>query len=549
MRQLIHRLALIGVTLGTMALPVQTYAQTGLAMNASATAACDLATFALDVSGGSGSYDLTWGFGDSENLIEPAVATYPHALAHTYPGSGEYPWTVLANDASAPELTGLSSGTLVIGPSVSLTSDIFPPVLTLQGGQASLTFTATAAGGEPPYAYAWDLDGDGTVDPGSDPASSVATFVYTSAGTFTASLTVTDNCGLTATDTLTVVVFDLEAACHPRALQIAQAVETLFPGQASKLYSCEDIFSMFNGGLTGSQLGFGRMWHAYQLAVAMEELTWEEILDWHLNGTGWGLLTQLDRFADALGEIDLRQLYEMVMAGEASVQDIRTAVQAAARFGADFTDALDRLAEGATPGELSRFYRTAQDLEIDASTLDAYLDSGISLTELAHAGRVAERHEADLELVASAHAGGQSWGEIGQAYRLADGETSADEILALGAHAFREQERVEDQEARQAERETRLAARLAEQYGVTLGEVDDLLGACAGDWSCAREALRAHEDTSSSTSSVQGPAERISRQFGVSVDAVWSVFYDSCAEDWSCVRRHFRESAHPNKHP
>jgi hypothetical protein len=386
------------------------------------------------------------------------------------------------------------------------------------------------------------------VDPGSDPASSVATFVYASAGTFTASVTVTDNCGLKATDTLTVVVFDLEAACHPRAQQIAQSVDTLFPGQAARLYSCEDIFSMFNGGLTGSQLGFGRMWHAYQLAVAMEELTWEEILDWHLNGTGWGLLTQLDRFSKALEGIDLRQLFEMVMAGDASVQNIRTAVRTAARYGADFTDALDRLAEGASPGELTKFYRTAQDLDLDASTLDAYLDSGVSLTELGHAGRMAERYEADLELVASAHAGGQSWGEIAQAYRLADGETTADEILAMGSHAFREQTREADQGERQADHETQLATRLAEQYGVTLDAVEDLLGGCAGDWSCVREALRTQEDTSSAASSDPGIAQRISRQYRVSVDQVWSVFYGSCAEDWSCVKRQFREGAHPNKH-
>jgi hypothetical protein len=357
-----------------------------------------------------------------------------------------------------------------------------------------------------------------------------------------------DNCGLTSTDTLTVVVFDLEAACHPRAQQIAQAVDTLFPGQASRLYSCEDIFGMFTGDLTGSQLGFGRMWHAYQLAVAMEELTWEEILDWHLSGTGWGLLTQLDRFSKALEGIDLRQLYEMVMAGEASVKDIRTAVGAAARYGADFMDALDRLAQGATPGALGQFYRTAQDLDLDASALDAYLDSGLSLTEVAHAGRLAERYEADLELVASAHAGGQSWGEITQAYRLADGETSADEILALGAHAFREQKREADQGGRQAGHETQLAARWAEQYDVTLDEVEAQLVACAGDWSCVRDALRTQEDASTTVSSEQGMAQRISRQYGVSVDQVWSVFYGSCAEDWSCVKSHFRESVHPRNH-
>ena len=541
----LNLLTLAAMTFGTLLVPVSTYAQTGLLVEASASAACDTGTFGLNVSGGSGVYDLTWQFGDGETLMEPTVGDFPHSRDHVYPGSGEFTWTVMASDPAQLEVTGLASGALVIGPSVTLTSDVFPPMLTLEAGQASLSFTAAVIGGEAPYAFGWDLDGDGALDPGADPNSSTATFVYTAPGTYHASVTVTDNCGLTATDTLTVVVFDPEAACHPRAQQIAEAVDTLFPGQAESLYSCEDIFSFFNGGLTGSQLGFGRMWHAYQLALSIEELTWEEILDWHLNGTGWGLLAQLDRFAETLEDIDTRQLYEMVMAGEASVKDVRDAARAAIRYEADFEDALARLAEGASPGELGRFYRTAQDLGMDAESLDTLLESGITLSDLGHAGKLAERAGASVEEIAANHAAGFSWGAINQALRLIDDETSLDEILAIGPQVFSQNQRENEQNQNQADQEDRLADKLADQYGLTVEEVQAILGACSGDWACLRKELRDRENTAPQSAEDDRTAQRIAGQYGVGVEQVWSVYSGSCAGDWSCVRKYFRDASRP----
>jgi hypothetical protein len=79
------------------------------------------------------------------------------------------------------------------------------------------------------------------------------------------------------------------------------------------LYTCEDIFAIFQGSLTGNQLGFGRMWHAVKLAATLEDMTWEEILQWQLDGTGWGLLAQLDRFAETLGDIGPGELALLVV--------------------------------------------------------------------------------------------------------------------------------------------------------------------------------------------------------------------------------------------
>ncbi len=462
-------------------------AQGGLDVSVAVAADCETATFTGTASGGS-TYDLEWDFGDGEALSETAVAS-PWTTPHAYPGGGIYNWSVVVSDASDPALSALAAGTLTIGPTVTLSSEPFPPLLTLEAGQASADFTATVEGGSEPYAFEWDLDGDGAPD-STDP--STASFSYAAGGHYTASVTVTDGCGLTATDSLPVVVVDPEEAeaCQPMAARIAEAVSLLFPDQSDQMYTCEDIFNYFTGGLTGGQLGFGRMWHAYNLTQTLDDLTWEEILDWQLEGNGWGLLLQLDRFSEALTDIDLSTLMTMVVEGEASVGDIRTAVRMVTRFEADFEDALVRLGEGMSPGELSQLYRTAQELELTPEDLDAYLEAGISAAELRHAGRMADQTGAEWATVVEAHASGMSWGEIQQAARAAEDGASLEEALAIGAREFREQQREQERTQQTEDQNLRTAERLADRFGVSLDEVMALFnGACEGDWGCVRTTL------------------------------------------------------------
>jgi len=275
------------------------------------------------------------------------------------------------------------------------------------------------------------------------------------------------------------------------AQRIADAVNTLFPNQAETLYTCEDIFAIFQGSLTGSQVGFGRLWHAYKLSQTMEELTWEEIRDWHLAGNGWGLLVQLDRFAATLEQVGLNELVDRVLSGEASVGDIRHAVRAVVRYEADFEDALARLGDGMTPGELGQLYRTAQELGVEPNALDQYLTDGVSLAELNHASRLASRRGSDWQEVVEAHSAGQSWGAINQAQRLADGETDWMTVLESGLKEVRGQEREEAQTERALSRNEKTAARLANQFAVSESEVWALFnGSCTGDWGCVRSALR-----------------------------------------------------------
>jgi PKD repeat protein len=60
-----------------------------------------------------------------------------------------------------------------------------------------------ATGGTPPYTYNWEL-GDDTTSNTQNP-----THIYSEAGTFTATLTVTDNIGTIATDTTEVIVHEI----------------------------------------------------------------------------------------------------------------------------------------------------------------------------------------------------------------------------------------------------------------------------------------------------------------------------------------------------
>ncbi len=481
-----------GMTLGLA--PISAFAAGELQVQVGVAVDCDLATFQAGVVDGvSASYTFDWDFGDLETLTLENQTANPGPVVHPYPAAGEYDWSLSVMEVGGGSGEAIGT-TLIEGPIVTLGSDPFPPLVTLEGGTASVDFTGEVEGGRAPYSYTWDLDGDG--QPESETDLGEASFAYTEAGKFQASVLVVDDCGLAAQDTLPVVVTDPEAeTCHPMAQRIAGAVNTLFPSQAETLYTCEDIYGIFRGALTGSQVGFGRLWHAYKLSQTMEELTWEEIRDWHLAGNGWGLLVQLDRFADTLEQVGLSELVDRVLSGEASVGDIRHAVRAVVRYEADFEDALARLGDGMTSGELGRLYRTAQDLELEPSALDEYLTAGISLQELSHASKLATRTGSDWSQVLEAHAAGHSWGAINQAHRLADGETDLTTVLESGPKEVRGQAGEEAQTEREVSHNEKTAARLAKQYGVAESEVWGLFeGSCARDWSCVRATLRQGSD-------------------------------------------------------
>jgi PKD repeat protein len=480
------------IFLGLILAPASAMAQDEPPVSVTPTPAidCGVVDFNVEITEGTAPYTLYWDFGDGEieTISDVYVSSEPET-SHTYPGAGDYVWSLTVVDSAEIEI-GVDSGTISLGPSVSLSAGKMPPIFELVAGTVTVDFTAETTGGQPPYLYEWSFVG--AAGSTSDPASNLASATYTTGGKFQASVTVTDTCPLSQTDTLTILINDPEDICHPMAKRIATAVSSLFPTQAQDLYTCEDIFAIFEGSLTpGSHFGFGRLWHAYKLSEQIADLKWEEILDWKIDGSGWGVLVQLNRFADALEDVSISELIGYVQNDVYSVKDIRTALRSVLRYDAEFQDALDMLAAGTSPGQMGQYYRLVQDLELDPALLDDLLEDGASLTELRHAAKLAEQSGGDISLVAKAHVAGHSWGEIKQAYRLADENSTVEDILEQTVSEARRQEREEERTMREAEQNIRTAAQIASRYGV---EAEDVMGVyegqCSLDWGCVRAHFR-----------------------------------------------------------
>ncbi len=520
--------------------PTAASADDELVISVSTTVSCDQVDFSISVSEGSTPYQkVKLDFGDGEKYEAYGVDPIPDPISHTYPAHGEYAWELEIEDVNGK--SGEVKGTLFLdGPIVSLSSEPSPPLLTLMEGTASVSFTAEVTGGSVPYTYEWTMDDE----PAGD--SNTAQMTFTEGREYTAGVIVTDACGFVETTSMTVVVLDpeedSEKACHPTALKIAEAVSELFPTQAEQTYTCEDILAIFQGEDGEPNTGFGRLWHAYQLTQVIEELTWEEIRDWQLvGGFGWGSLLQLDRFAETLEELDVGDLMERVLTGENSVGDIRSAVQAVMRYDAEFEDALTRLSEGANQGGLNQFYRLVQDLEVDPEELDELLEAGLEINELRHTAKLAERLDADWQTVADSVLLDYSWGEINQAYRLADGEVSAEEILATGLKEYREEQKLQSQ----GEIQQRQAERLAERFeGADASEVMSLYnGECQGNWGCVRKHLQTQTQAETQTEAYseqdQRKAAQIASKYGVSAEQVMAK-YEECGGNWGCVQAFYR---------
>jgi hypothetical protein len=538
------RILLLLTVLLLFVFPLSVAAQDEVVVTVSTSATCDLVEFDVNITEVEAPYTVLLEFGDTEFYLTDSS----FQVDHTYPSHGEWDWNITVKDGEDVVLAEAAGQVTLDGPSVNLTSVPFPPWLTIELGEASIIFTAEASGGTPSYTYQWDFDGDGFADPGFE--SKIASKTYTAGGDYEVTVIVTDGCGFTASESWPVVVVDPdeepEEACHPTALKIAEAVTALFPDQADRPYTCKNIFDIFDGTVFDFQVGFGRMWHAYQLSQTIDDLTWEEIRDWHLNYSGWGALVQLNRFAQLLDTYGIGDLMGLVIDGEQSLGDIRTAIRSVMRYAADFDDALERINAGANPGELGQFYRLASELEVELSVLDGYLGEGMTLSELRHADKLAERIGADWSEIVDAKLFDDSWGAIGQAFKLADGETSAAAILTMGVQEYRAMQRAEisleseeQRAARGEERAQGIAERLAEQFDVELDDVMTLYFECDGKWGCVRKALRDGTSALATSDRDARTAEKIASQYGVTEAAVWTA-YGICDQDWNCVRAHFR---------
>ncbi len=116
-------------------------------------------------------------------------------LAGTPATAGTYTFTITASDAE--QCTGsqpYALGILPEGPPLVVSASANP---TSGPAPLAVAFTGEASGGLPPYAYSWDY-GDGS------PASSSPSHTYSTAGSYSATVTVTDAAGEMAVATIAI---------------------------------------------------------------------------------------------------------------------------------------------------------------------------------------------------------------------------------------------------------------------------------------------------------------------------------------------------------
>lgn len=145
--------------------------------------------FSGSASGGSSPYSYSWNFGDggSSNQQNPS---------HTYQTYGTYTATLTVTDSESNRAT--ASVTITVLQALSASASANP---TSGNAPLSVQFTGSASGGTPPYSHSWSF-GDGS------PISNLQnpSHTYQSAGTYLATLTVTDSASHIATSSVTITV-------------------------------------------------------------------------------------------------------------------------------------------------------------------------------------------------------------------------------------------------------------------------------------------------------------------------------------------------------
>ncbi|HLK01605.1 MAG TPA: PKD domain-containing protein [Streptosporangiaceae bacterium] len=156
-------------------------------------------SFTGSATGGTAPYSYSWNFGDGST----STSQNP---SHTYTAAGTYTATLTVTDSSSPAKTATSSVTVTvnaIGNPLTASAGAVPT-----SGQVplSVAFTGTATGGTPPYSYSWAF-GDGSTSTSQNPSHT-----YSTAGTYNATLTVTDSASPanTATNSVSVTASPLQ---------------------------------------------------------------------------------------------------------------------------------------------------------------------------------------------------------------------------------------------------------------------------------------------------------------------------------------------------
>ncbi len=131
--------------------------------------------FYSSTTGGTPPYAYSWTFGDGGS----SIAANP---SHTYVSAGAFTATLTVNDALSRMASDTFQIIVVAPPSVSIDANVVSGVSPL-----NVDFTSSVSGGTPPYSYSWTFE-DGSTSSQANPSHS-----FTSVGTFSVTLSVTDS--------------------------------------------------------------------------------------------------------------------------------------------------------------------------------------------------------------------------------------------------------------------------------------------------------------------------------------------------------------------
>jgi len=152
-----------------------------------------MVTFTASTAGGTSPYTVTWDFGDGSSGTGASVA-------HAFTSAGAFAVSESVTDSASPSQSATSTNTVIVlatQPPLS-TGFTFLPSSPVAGSPS--TFTALTSGGTAPYTYSWDF-GDGVTGTGSS-----ISHYYSSIGSYTVGLQVSDSKGLTVSVSTVVVV-------------------------------------------------------------------------------------------------------------------------------------------------------------------------------------------------------------------------------------------------------------------------------------------------------------------------------------------------------
>jgi PKD repeat protein len=151
-----------------------------------------LVTFTGSVTGGTSPYVFSWDFGDGSPKSSVQNPTHTYSTNGTYTATLTVTDSKSATDSASQAITVSSASGVTASATANPTSG--PPPL-------SVSFAGSATGGTSPYTYSWNF-GDGS----RHSAAQNPVHVYSSAGSYTAVLTVTDSGAVTSTASQTITV-------------------------------------------------------------------------------------------------------------------------------------------------------------------------------------------------------------------------------------------------------------------------------------------------------------------------------------------------------